>query len=188
MAKFDFAALGRLQAKLAVLAHPDPTPLLLQWREIIKQDNRRGILAGLDKDGKPMPPVTYRPKGSPLHWGARKQAAKVAASATPAHNNLTSTQYRHLSGPPLAPRGVNSRVITNLLTQHGYDSSRGVYFAEGAWREVVSTKGVYFLPYHFAGSGNLPKRDLTGIRPWGRQQLVAALQKWGRDLLREHWG
>jgi hypothetical protein len=182
MAKFDFAALGWLRGRLQALAHPDPTPLLVQWRRVIEEDNKRGVLAGQDKDGRPLAAVTYRPKGTPLRWGKRRQASHLAAGSVPEHNNLTSAQYRRLGGPPLAPRGVNSRVIQNLSTSHGYDSSKGVYYADGAWFDIVSRTGFPFLPVL------LKPWPLDGLRPQGRQRCVAALQRWGRDLLKGLFG
>ncbi len=190
MATFDYAALGRLQSRLQGFVHADPAPLLAQWRVIIEEDNRKGVLAGLDKDGYPMPPVTYRPKPPAMKWGKAKQAKHLKGATSPTHNNLTPAQYRRLSGPPLAPRGIHSRVITNLLTGSGWDSAEGVYFAEGAWFDVVSTKGVPFLEAHFTGAWTgrnhatkLPRRDLRGVRPWGRQQALAALVAWGKSLV-----
>ncbi len=184
MATFDYAGLGRLQDRLQAFVHTDPAPLLAQWRIIIEEDNRKGILAGLDKDGQPMRPVTYRPKPAAKTWGKAKQAKHLAGATSPAHNNLTSAQYRRLAGPPLAPRGAHSRVITNLLTGSGWDSAERVWFAEGAWFDVVSRRGVPFLPYHFhLLPSRLPKRDLTGVRPWGRQRALTALVAWGKSLL-----
>src|SRR5947209_6256359 len=82
-----------------------------------------------------------------------------------------------LGGPPLAPRGASSRVITNLFTQHGRDPADNTWFAEGAWFEVVSTRGIPFLMAHFTGAATgrghrvkLPVRDLRGVRPQGRQE------------------
>jgi hypothetical protein len=185
MARFDFAALGRLQGQLALLAHPDPTPLLVQWERIIVEDNKRGILqAKTDKKDRPLDPVMYRPKGSSLKIGkaaGARQKLRTAFTgpiASGFDENLTSAQYRRLSGPPTAPRGANSRVITHLYTQHGYDTSKGVYFAEGAWGDIVSRTGYKFLP-------ELIRRwPIDGLRAWGRQQCVAALQKWGRSLVK----
>jgi hypothetical protein len=125
-----------------------------EWERIIEQDNRRGVLAGQDKDGRPMVPVTYRPAGDkPKRW-TKANDKKVAARAglqgpiaSGYDDNLTSAEYRRLAGQPLAPRGLNSRSIKNLLTQHGRDG--GGWFAEGAWFDVVSRKGVQFLMAHF---------------------------------------
>lgn len=182
--KVDFTAIGRISDRLQKLKSPPVTQLLETWEKIIVEDNRRGVLAGTDKNGVPMIPVTYRPKlPSSVKWGLRRQQHHVATATMPQHNNLTSSQYRQLAGPPLAPRGAYSRVITNLQTAHGYDQVSGVYFAEAAWFDVVSRNGTYFLPYHFNGGARLPIRDLRGVRDWGRNQLLVALRRWGDGLM-----
>ena len=189
MAKFEFVGLGRLMGQLTALQNPNVRPLLSKWETIIEEDNRRGVLSGTDKDGKPMRAVTYRPiKSDKQKWSKRKEAKHARGVTSAAADNLTSGQYRRLTGPPLAPRGASSRVIKNLQTAQGYDSSAGVHFAEGAWPDVESKKGVPFLEAHFDGADTgrckLPQRDLRGLRPWGRMQCLKALQEWGRDLLR----
>ena len=192
MAKFEFVGLGRLMSSLSALQHPDPRPLLSKWQTIIEDDNRRGVLAGTDKDGKPMDGVTYRPiKSGQSKWSKRKEAKHARGVSEPSHDNLTGAQYRRLTGPPLAPRGASSRVIKNLQTGQGYDSSAGVFYAEGVWFDVESKKGREFLEAHFDGKDTgrckLPQRDLRGLRPWGRMQCLKALQDWGADLLRRYW-
>jgi hypothetical protein len=191
-ATFTWAGFGQMMGRLQRLADPDPIPLLEEWEEVIRRDNKRGILAGQDKDGNPLRPVTYRPKGPPKratkrqrnNAGARGIFAGLGPSAAGLHNNLTSAEYRKLGGPPLAPRGPNSRVITNLATVHSTAPVNGQWFADGYWDEVVSTKGVAFLKYHFDGAGRLPKRDLRGVRPQGKREALRAMQDWARSLLR----
>jgi hypothetical protein len=186
MATFSWDGFGKLTAVLGKLADPDATPLMEEWERIIVEDNRKGVLAGTDKDGKSMDPVTYRPKGKAARVGARQRNnargvfAGMGIHASGLNNNLTSSEYRKLNGPPLAPRRANSRVITNLFTQHGRDpGADNAWFAEGAWVEVEDTKGRPFLQYLFK------KRDLRGVRPWGMKEAAKALQRWGARLLRE---
>lgn len=193
MANFSWDGFGRLTARLAKLSEPDANPLMEEWERVIVEDNRRGVLAGQDKDGISMRPVTYRPrrvkgKRTAVTPAQRNNGRGVFAGLGPAsagfNNNLTSAEYRKLSGPPLAPRGASSRVITNLFTGHSTRPVNGVWFATGAWAEVVSTKGVPFLPYHFNGQGRNPIRDLRGVRPQGRVLAVIALQEWGQSLVK----
>lgn len=196
MATFNFASVNALVGRLSTLAKPDPRPLLARWAVIIEEDNRRGVLAGTDKDGVPLEAVTYRPvipegKKRAQRWTQKKQLGHMAGAAGAEDNNLSSTQYRRLGGPPLAPRGASSRVITNLETDIGWDSAAQSGFAEGAWKNVVSKKGVPFLLAHFTGAAcgrkhavTLKVRDLRGVRPWGRQKALRALQEYGRDILR----
>lgn len=184
--KVDFSAIGRISDRLQKLKNPPVTQLLETWEKIIVEDNRRGILAGTDKNGNLMTPVTYRPKPESVSkWGKSRQRKLIGAATAPEHNNLTSAQYRRLSGPSLAPRSAYSRVITNLATGHGYDPISRVYFAEAVWFDVVSRNGIYFLPYHFNGGGRLPVRDLRGVRPWGKQRVWIEFLKWSDKLLRD---
>lgn len=99
--------LDRLDARLSSLLGRDFTPLMSAWDDILQRDNRAGARAGaragLDGHGKPLRPVTYRPiqDGTP-------------PDMTPLHdNNLRSSAFRRQTGPPLAPRGGQSRIITN---------------------------------------------------------------------------
>ena len=174
------------------------------WSQIIDDDNRRGVLAGTDRYGNPMAPVTYRPaptlgikrpnarqKNNPAKGARRGAFAGFGMHAAGLHNNLTSAEYRRLAGPPLAPRGAFSRVITNLKTRFGRIGPRR-FECVGYWDEVVSTKGVPFLMAHFEGRRTgknrrtrLPARDLRGLRPEGRRKAFAAMRAWALDLLRK---
>ena len=111
----DLSGLDRLTARLRKIAHPDATPLMVSWMGLIDSQNRRGVMAGIDADGVPMIPVTYRP--APYgKLGKVRRRGRGEFAGLGAHNfgNLSSREYRLLDGPPLAPRGTNSRVITNL--------------------------------------------------------------------------
>jgi hypothetical protein len=189
----DLGGIDRILGQCQRFRAPDPKPLLTKWERRIKADNERGIMAGQDKDGEAMPAVTYRPKGDRGKWGRKEQKAHLGRAShigkgrveETAGNNLTSAQYRKLAGPPLAPRGKLSRVITNLYTIQGFDSSRGVFYAVGAWADVISKKGVAFLIAHFTGANtgrfSLKVRDLRGIRPAGQKECLDDLEAWGED-------
>jgi hypothetical protein len=195
-AVIDLTGLDRLTARLRMIVDPDATPLMRTWMRIIADDNRRGVLAGIDKDGAPMKPVTYRPVGAPTKLtaaqknNARRRGKYLGFGDHPAgvNNNLASSEYRRLGGPPLAPRGAFSRVITNLLTAFGRVGSS--WGAIGYWNEVVNRDGQQFLEYHFNGAplkhGRLPKRDLRGIRPEGRQKAAQAARAWMIDQIRSN--
>jgi hypothetical protein len=199
-ASVDTKGLDRLSKKFQKLIDPDATPLMVTWSRIIDEDNKRGVLAGLDKNGNPMRPVTYRPIGhaqkklSPNQRNlvaAKKRRGKYAGIGNhPAgeNNNLTSAEYRRLTGPPLAPRGAFSRVITNFLTRFGR-LANGTWEAVGYWNEVVSKDGVAFLKYHFNGAnlkrgGRLPQRDLRGLRPEAQDKARKAARAWMLDIIR----
>jgi hypothetical protein len=193
----DTSGLDRLMAGLRKLGDFDATPLMISWEQIIDEDNRQGVLRGLDKDGLPMVPVKYRPRppGPRKLTKAQRGGARANAKKGPFlfnslggvnHGNLTSGEYRLLGGPPLAPRDQFSRVITNLKTGHAREGASWVAF--GAWDEVVSTKGVPFLRFHFDGAGNLPRRDLRGVRPAGIAKALSSLRAFAEDLLRQAFG
>jgi hypothetical protein len=192
----DFTGLERLQARLRRIANPDATPLMASWMRIIDEDSRRGIMAGTDKDGAPLARVTYRPVGPKKGHAKHYKSPKYRGAYNPGvGGNLSSSQYRKMTGPPLAPRGVQSRVITNLKT--GYQRlytgrTAGAWEAFAYWDEVVNKKGETFLHYHFQGASGggrkhnvtLPKRDLRGVRPEGREQARRALRAWMTDMVR----
>ncbi len=191
----DTSGAKRLTARLKVIGNPDATPLMATWMKIIDDQNRKGVLAGTDKDGNPMIPVSYRPAkpgvkltveqrlGQTAKTGRGRYAAFGSAAELP-NNNLKSSSYRKLDGPPLAPRRQFSRVITNLLTDFQDGRKHGQWMAWGWWDGVLSAKGVAFLHYHFTGAGRLPRRDLRGIRPEGLERARKALQAWSLDIVR----
>lgn len=202
MATLDLSGLDRLSVRMRGLVNPDAAPLMLSWMLTIDADNRKGVLAGLDCHGVPMRPVTYRPKPSAARVtaaqrnnpakGARRGAfAGLGSHPSGLHNNLTSAEYRRLSGPPLAPRGAFSRVVTNLKLRFGrLDGTR--WEAVGYWDEVVNAKGRPFLHFHFAGASGggrsrtivLPQRDLRGVRPEGVAKAQASGRAWMIDQVR----
>jgi hypothetical protein len=201
-ATVDVSGVDRLQERLRRIADPDATPLMATFMRIIDDDNRKGVLAGTDMNGNPMIPVRYRPKLKPGQKAAqltvaqrlgqkpnikRGRYATFGSIGSGLNNNLSSAEYRLLGGPPLAPRGQFSRVITNLLTDYD-DSQRlsGKWEAWGYWDGVVSTKGVAFLKFHFNGEGHLPTRDLRGLRPEGRELARQAFRNWAMDMVRTH--
>lgn len=188
-------------ARVREVENPDATSLMITFGSIISEDNRRGVLAGTDKDGNRMPGVTYRPVGKAKKTSlgqrntnnARQRKGAFSGfgpAAAGLHNNLTSAEYRKLGGPPLAPRGAFSRVITNLRT--GYEKvSSHVWDAYGMWFEVVSAKGKPFLPAHFTGARTgrngrtkLPVRDIRGVRPEGREKARKSAVAWLSDRVR----
>jgi hypothetical protein len=193
----DLSGLDRLTRRVQALGSLDATDLMFTWMKIIEEDNRKGVLAGLDKDGNALRPVTYRPKGPTVKIGARSAArfrnnavrkghfAGFGPHAAGLHNNLTRGEYEQLTGPPLAPRGAFSRVITNLKTGSAPSNDGKTWTAWGAWVDVVSTKGVPFLGAHFNGAGRLPIRNLAGVRPEGIAKARRAAIAWMAGEIRK---
>lgn len=177
----NLGALDRLSARFRRLKDPDATALMVSWMQVIRDDNKRGVLAGTDKDGNPLAPVTYRPVGAGVKPSRRVGQFIPLVAAN--FGNLTSSEYRLLAGPPLAPRGKSSRVISNLLTEYGKGSTAGTWEAFGYWDQVVSRQGSQFLQYHFHGIGQ-KKRDLTGVRPEGIEAAKKRAVNWMMDMVR----
>jgi hypothetical protein len=175
--------LKSLVIKLGNLAHLDMAPLRVEVEAIIVEGNRRGILSGLDSAGVPLAKTTYRnsrARFTPGRKGARKGTRKgrFQGLGALANGNLTSAEYRRLDGPPLAPRREQSRVITNFVTRSSQDADGALRFQAG-WADVVSVKGIPFLPFHFAGSTGkrrLPRRNLVGIRPVDQIEIRKAIR------------
>lgn len=171
--------------RLGNIGYAEMEPLLIEAEMILVEDNRKGVLSGMDVHGVSAPPLKYR--GQRIHFPkvrarpAAKFGRVFAQFQGTAGDNLTTAQYQQLNGPRLAPRGEQSRVITNFRTQHGQQG--GVYFVGGAWVNVVNKQGRPFLRYHFTGRGHNPKYDLRGIRRWGMEKTWEAVRRWAKDIL-----
>lgn len=209
--RLELGGLENLTASLRTITDVDATPLMQSWMIIMEKDNREGILAGTDKDGVPMLPVEYRPKPPPgfrvtkppkdqahnanryrlgqsarLKSGTFSGLSPIGPGWVLANNNLRTSEYQQLAGPPLAPRDQFSRVITNYKTDYAKMPS-GNWVTTFWWDEVVDTRGRPFLHYHFNGIGQ-KRRDLRGIRPGGIVKALDALRNWARLAIREHFG
>lgn len=198
----DLSGLDRLQRRFARIQNPDPTPLLATFNLIIAEDNRKGVLAGLDRYGVAMTPVTYRPKTAKRgQWSlissGRQKAQRLGKGkrakhgifagfgiwSSGLHNNLSREEYALLDGPPLAPRRQFSRVITNLQEMSPIRLGVNAWAARAQWTDVVSVKGFHFLPVHFNGLGRMPQRDLRGVRPDGMAKARKSARAWMIDQI-----
>jgi hypothetical protein len=195
MAKLEWVGFDRLIVRLGAIAHPDAGPLMLAFEDVIVEDNERGSLAGTDRYDVPYPAVTYRPIKSGPVKPAKRQVnndrrgvfAGMGPAAAGLNNNLSSYEYRRLGGPPLAPRGPASRIITNLVTDSDSTAVDGVWTAFGFWKEIVSTKGYHFMPDLWAGKGRygaIPARDPRGVRSAGRAEALAAAKVWLANVVK----
>ncbi len=197
MAFVDLSGCNNLIKKLDKLEHIDATTLMFGFEKLIEEDNRKGVMAGLGKDSQPLLPVSYRPRrevvdirgksadAKRMRNNAKGNAKKGKFSgfgpwASGLHNNLSYEEYLQLTGPPLAPRGYASRVITNLVTSFLVDPTRRIWTAVGAWKDVVNVKGIPFLRFLF------PKRDIRGVRPAGMAKAKVMATNWLRDYIRTH--
>jgi hypothetical protein len=115
----------------------------------MRRDNERGLLAGQDKDGKPL----------------ARLADSTLKKRKPGESPL-----------PLIPRRRSSRVIANYRTT-SFQRPDGAWVAIGAWQNLLSRKGVPYLPFHLEGRGRLPIRNIAGVRPEGRKNVKAIVRK-----------
>ena len=183
MAQIDWQGYDRLDLALGTLIEFDAAPLMDQWGAILIEGNRRGVLSGVDGNNQPMPPLKYR-GGFGIKTRNRRvpdfgttlfESTGIGPYASGLNDNLSSAEYRKQVGPRLAPRGQASRAIKNLHQAVEYDPLSKTWYAVCAWFQVVSTDNVPFLPYHFEGTGRLPKYDLRPVRPEDVQFCVNAL-------------
>lgn len=142
-----------MRIKGARSASADLGQLMPDLERIAWQSNRDGLLAGTDRDGVPMAPL--------------------AAS---------TLRYRKGDGPPLVPRRNQSRMIANYRVT-SFRRPDGNWVILGAWQNVLSKKGVPFIPFHADGTRRMPRRDPVGVRPLGRLQVGVALRAW----IQEKW-
>ena len=178
-----------IAATLDGIAEPDPTPLLERWEGILFEGNRRGVLAGTGGDGNLLPRVSYR-----LGLRSAVPRVRMRGALRLTRRAVSSRDYLHASGPPLAPFGEASRVISNFATravQSGHE-----YYVECGWIDVLSRPtrnrpAEPFLKYHFRSAGlalaktaPFPKRDLRGVRPITVPKLRAATEQWIRALVK----
>jgi hypothetical protein len=185
----DWPGFEALDGGLHALTAFDAAPLMERWCDILVEGNRRGVLSGRDGFDRPMPALKYRGGAGkatanrrvPDFGTTRHETTGHGPYAAGLHDNLTSWQYRQLSGPRLAPRGEASRVIKNLHTEVRHDPATDTWEAIGAWAEVVSTRGVPFLPFHFDGDGHNPRYDLRPVRPRDRELAVNALRAFVKE-------
>jgi len=177
-AKLITTGLDRLIRKAGSLSALDMTGLLLDWEDLLDRDNEAGILAGIDGYGRPITPVKYRPKPP-----KRRISATFVILNRP-NDNPTTSWYRTMDGPALAPRRKDSRSIKNFVTAHQRLSDRA-WVAYGAWKNVLDPAGRPFLPCHFRGEGRLPVRDLAHVRPNTERQARSMLQAFVRRKLKE---
>lgn len=106
----DFAG-GPLMRLLGELERPDLRPLAETLRGIMIEDNRSGLLAGTDRNGKPMAPV----------------------------RQSTIDRGRGGDGPPLNPRESSSRAVADYDVEI-QDNTRGGQTLIGGWRGTPFVK------------------------------------------------
>ena len=203
----------RIQRRLAAIEHvmDHAGDLMEHWERLLEEGNRRGVLVDrTDKDGGAMLAVTYRPtyaQKRAIYAGTAKPVRPTLAKRLGQHprakrgeffgfglassglnNNLSSSEYRKLDGPPLAPRRQFSRVITNFDTTSFQAEPHGYWLVTGRWHDVVNAKGQTFLRYLFDGDPpQVGARDLRGVRPVDLEKMKATILPWAKLTVRELW-
>jgi len=170
--------LDRMLGQVKPLESIDFAPLMEDWRAILERDNEDNL--GIDGYGIPMEAVTYRPD-------AKAGSRKPIRYDILANNNLTSGHYRTLDGPPLSPRGSDSRVTQNFRTRWERDEpNQGEWTTFAGWEDFISLDSEEILPFHAAGTEHnprLPIRDLLNIRPSALAKARDALVGFVNKLL-----
>lgn len=201
----DISPARRIQRGLAKLAAIDPTPLLETLEEVMWEDNRRGVMAGTNMNDVEMKHCEYRLSLASANPSMTPGVGELPTQFTRREGNdfgssLKTHEYQQLSGPPLAPRGEGSRVISNYRTDNFREGN--VWVIEGAWIDILSAKGVPFIHAHFIGlhgsypgryasnkgkryGVNLPRRDLRGLRQWGRNEARNQVNAWAKIQIAE---
>ncbi len=185
MASDPWPGFDRLVQRLHGLKDPDASELMEDWEKIIYEGNRRGVLQGLDGHGNPMTPLKYR-NGRGNAAKRNRSGRSFGKGGGMRGDNLTSSEYRKLTGPRLAPRRLQSRAITNLVTAHGRDPANHCqWFAEGNWDNVVNADGEKFYMAHFEPrpGSRLPRYDLRPVRPEDKALARQVLRGWIRHML-----
>lgn len=108
--------------------------------EALRQDNYYRAVNGLDRNGVPLQPLKN-----------------------------PSDPRRPGSGPPLAPRGASSRIVTAFEVDVLGEPGHRTYVA--GWNSSAD-----FLKYHVSGTRYLPVRDVAGITPLGREEIRAIVR------------
>jgi len=118
--------------------------------------NREGLLAGTNKAGSPLAPLTSERKGP----------------------------YRGATGPPLAPFGTQSTAIDNFLTVNTTEGDSRTIIAGWSGTSTRLKGNLKILEYHIRGVGRLPVRDIGGVRPNTWNDIKIAIRKFKAGFLK----
>lgn len=109
------------------------------------------------------------------------RATHRGTSAGTINNNLTTAQYRELTGPFSAPRGDESRSIANFKVKDPRQVDDKTWEIRAGWVDVVDTRGQEFYSRLFAAPG----RDMRGIRPADLDKCSVVMVEWATHLMNE---
>lgn len=148
---FPASAMKTLDAKLAFVKGRGSQNLANAIAGEIALGNDADRLAGRDRYGRPQTPVKPR-RG----------------------------RYAGKTGPPLAPSGAASRVVSNFRSQPFRRG--GQWRIVAGWEDVVSSAGVPFLPFHDTGTSRLPRRPIFGIGPGTWRRINARIKDFAAGI------
>jgi hypothetical protein len=176
--------IDRLIARVRSLESIDFMPLMEEWRGILEKDNEDNL--GIDGYGVPLAEVTYRPDPNVGSRAARYGLEGINREIIPPYNNLHSSHYRSLDGPPLSPRGADSRITRNFATKGEGPMADGSWHVLGSWVDFLSVDGFEILTAHADGPDHNPKlpiRDVLHVRPGALQRARDALILFVKGIL-----
>ena len=139
------------------LAHIDYTPLAETIKKILEEENAAAREAGLDFRGETFDSL-YRTVTKGRNKGQRR-------SLRPAEMGRRGGE-----GPPLAPRGAGSRVVTGFDVQI-LPLADGAILVRGNWPNFPE------LIFHVEGRGHNPVRDPVGITPAAQERIRDAVDE-----------
>lgn len=116
----------------------DLRPVEPQLRRIFVEGKRDQLTRGVDAQGRAFEPI--------------KPATR---------------EHRAGSGPPLAPQGVNSDIVTRYTVQLQQ-------VANGL--AVVAGWPMAWVKYHVSGGRRLPRRDPSGFRPQDKAEAMRRIR------------
>lgn len=166
--------------RVADPANPRASTALADCTREILADNRRGLLAGLDADGNPAPPLKSRAEIRRPGPGQRSFAFKAATArrfAPKRPARFAAYQQTAGRGPRLVPRGARSRAIADLKPGRPIPDAKG-------WRLVAQWVGIPWIAYHLSGSTRLPRYNVRGVRVEGRRSMAARFARFVVEELR----
>jgi hypothetical protein len=209
----DTTGLDRVIALLRRVEDLDPRPVIDEWAAIIVEDNRSGVLAGLNKDGNPYSPeLKYRLGGgkSMSRGRGRTRFARTPRAGEPGGFAGVGARSRfRIKSGYFQPRkkGAQSGVANNNLTTKQYQQLSGPFAAPRRQHSRIITNFVVNAPQNVgdrwrwlvsAGWKDVvdaegrafyshlfaqPGRDYRGVRPTGRQKCREAMLDWLRRWL-----
>jgi len=192
----DFDRAKARVAGLGTLTEADLEPLFIGWERDLFEAHRKNVFSAIQPDGTPTPPVTYR-TGISKPTKARRGGKYGAKLDDPGqfggfkgfgpfqsglHNNLSEAEYHGLTGPPLAPRGDDSRIITNFRTD--FRAINAGQWEVVAWLEdIVDFRGSPFMTRDHFNGGSGKVRDYRGLSAWGLDRIRNRLRDFVADDL-----